>query len=65
MYYLANVLTCFVVTVPNYTEEANNRLILMKNEEQAFVGNSKDNDSSGMYISVVLDYRLHFINFKC
>ena len=40
-------------------------LILMKNEEQAFVGNSKDNDSSGMYISVVLDYRLHFINFKC
>jgi hypothetical protein len=51
MYYLTNVLTCFVVTVPNYTEEANNRLILMKNEEQAFVGNSKDNDSSGMYIS--------------
>jgi hypothetical protein len=23
----------------------------MKNEEQAFVGNSKDNDISGMYIS--------------
>ena len=42
-------MTCFVVTVVNYTEEANNRLILMKNEEQAFIGNSKDNDISGIY----------------